>query len=69
MLVVEVYVNGKAREKNGAGVEFDAKVLRNGTDLKFESLDFQNGDDLYLYFKSPVDGYLVVYLLPQIRNL
>lgn len=41
MLVVEVYVNGKAREKNGAGVEFDAKVLRNGTDLKFESLDFQ----------------------------
>lgn len=65
MLVVEVYVNGKAREKNGAGVEFDAKVLRNGTDLKFESLDFQNGDDLYLYFKSPVDGYLVVYLLDE----
>lgn len=65
MLVVEVYVNGKAREKNGVGVEFDAKVLRNGTDLKFESLDFQNGDDLYLYFKSPVDGYLVVYLLDE----
>lgn len=65
MLVVSVEVGGRIRENINAGVDFTAKVLRNGTEEKFESNEFRNGDDMYLYFKSPVDGYLTVYLLDE----
>ncbi len=63
MIMITVTVKGRAREIVSAGVDFKAKILRNGTDEKFESCDFRNGDDLYLSFSSPVDGYLAVYLL------
>ena len=39
--------------------------MRNGTEEKYESDEFRNGDDLYLYFKSPINGYLAVYLLDE----
>ena len=65
MLVVSVEVSGRIREIVSAGIDITAKILRNGTDEKYESSEFHNGDDLYLYFKSPVDGYLVVYLLDE----
>lgn len=65
MLVVSVEVSGKIREIIGAAIDFTAKILRNGTEEKFESKEFRNGDDMYLYFKSPVDGYLTVYLFDE----
>ena len=65
MLVVSVEVTGRIREIVGAGIDFTAKVLRNGVEEKFESTEFRSGDDLFLYFKSPVDGYLTVYLLDE----
>lgn len=65
MLVVNVEVSGRIREIANAGIDFIAKVLRNGTEEKFESSEFRSGDDMYLYFKSPVDGYLTVYLLDE----
>lgn len=65
MLVVSVTVIGRIREITSTGIDIIAKVLRNGTEEKFESNEFKNGDDMYLYFKSPVDGYLVVYLLDE----
>lgn len=68
MLVINVEVEGKVREIRSAGVELDIKVLRNGTEPKFESEDFKDGDDLYLYFKSPVDGCLAVYLLDEVTQ-
>ncbi len=63
LLVVKCSVKGRAREISGAGVELDAAILRNGMDRKFESDEFKSGDDMYLLFKSPVDGYIAVYLL------
>jgi len=63
MLVVSVKVKGKAREIVSAGIDFQAKVLRNGIDDKFESDQFRSGDELYLSFTSPVSGYLAVYLV------
>lgn len=63
MLVVTVKVKGKAREIVSAGIDFQAKILRNGTDDKFESDQFRSGDDLYLSFQSPVSGFLAVYLI------
>lgn len=68
-LVVKVAVAGRVREIVSAPVDFDARVLCNGTDLKFERLDFREGDELYLYFKSPIDGYLSVYLLDKTQGV
>lgn len=65
MLVVNVFVEGKARAITTSGIDLDVKVLRNGTDIKYESDEFHDGDDLYLYFKSPVNGYLAAYLLDE----
>ena len=62
-MVVKVSVCGNARAIVGAGIDFTAKVLKNGTDDKFESDNFKDGDALYLLFRSPIDGYLTVYLV------
>lgn len=64
-LLVKCTVEGKARETVSARTDFEAKPLRNGTDPRFASVDFMQGDDLYLYFRSPVDGHLAVYLLDE----
>ena len=69
MLVVKAIVSGRIREIVSAQIDIKAEVLCNGTDLKFARTDFKNGDDLYLYFQSPVDGYLAVYLLDEISQM
>jgi hypothetical protein len=61
-LIVTAAVHGRARELTGAGIDFSAKILKNGFDARFESNDFRSGDEMYLLFSSPVDGYLTVYL-------
>ena len=65
MLTIRVCIDGKAREIKTANIDFEAKLLCNGTEEKYESDEFRNGDDLYLYFKSPINGYLAVYLLDE----
>lgn len=69
MLVVKAIVSGRIREIVSAQIDIKAEVLCNGTDLKFARTDFKNGDDLYLYFQSPVDGYLAVYLLDEVIQM
>lgn len=69
MLVVKSVVTGRVREFISAQIDLRAEVLCNGTDLKFARTDFKNGDDLYLYFQSPVDGYLTVYLLDEVTQM
>lgn len=69
MLVVKVMVNGRIREIVSAQIDIKAEVLCNGTDLKFARTDFKSGDDLYLYFQSPVNGYLAVYLLDEVSQM
>lgn len=68
-LVVHCTVKGKAREIISAGIDYVAKPLRNGTSPKFEAKDFRDGDDLYLYFETPVDGFLAVYLLDETSQI
>lgn len=63
MLCVKAKVSGRARKIEEAGVDIDARILKNGTGLRDESDRFRNGDDFYLYFRSPVSGYLSVYLV------
>lgn len=64
-IVVSCAVKGKAREIESTKIEFIAKTLRNGTTLKYEAAEFKDGDDLFLYFKAPIDGYLAVFLLDE----
>lgn len=61
--IVTVTVKGKARPLPKTYISLIAKVLRNGTKLNCEADRFNNGDELYLYFKSPIDGSLLVYLI------
>ncbi len=63
MMVVTVTVKGKAREVVTAPVSFIAETLRNHPDRGDAATDFRGGNDMYLYFRSPTDGYLAVYLL------
>lgn len=69
MLVVKAIVSGRIREIVSAQIDIKAEALCNGTDLKFARTDFKSGDDLYLYFQSPVDGYLAVYLLDEVSQM
>ena len=58
-------VNGTAREISNESTVFEAIVLRNGTNKRYEDIHFKDKDDLYLYFRSPVDGYVAVYLVDE----
>ena len=69
MLVVKAMVLGRIREIVSAQIDLKAEVLCNGTDLKFARTDFKSGDNLYLYFQSPVNGYLAVYLLDEVSQM
>ncbi len=62
MLAIKVKITGKVREIVKSKIDFKALALKNGTDVRFESTDFREGDELFLYFASPVDGFLTVYL-------
>lgn len=68
MFVVSVEVTGRIRELLDVGLDLTVKILRNGVESKFESTDFRNGDDLYLMFKSPIDGYLLAYMYDETSN-
>lgn len=65
MLVIKARVKIEARGISNEATEFDVKVLRNGTDLRFVDTNFKGNDDLYLYLKTPVDGYVAVYLIDE----
>ena len=66
--VLTAKVKGEAREVKSAKVTFTAKILRNGKEDKFESVDFRNRDCFYLSFRTPVSGYLLVYLMDADHN-
>lgn len=65
MLVVKVKVKGEAAEIETATIDLDIRTLKNNSDLKFESREFKNNDDIFLYFKSPENGFLAVFLLDE----
>ncbi|MDE6396215.1 MAG: DUF4384 domain-containing protein [Muribaculaceae bacterium] len=67
--VVTCKVRGKARRLTNEAPEFVASVLRNGNEPRFADTRFRQGDDLKLYFRAPVSGYLAVYLVDDSRNV
>lgn len=68
LLCVNAKVTGTIRQINSDYTKLNTKLLRNSTDLKFESAEFRNKDDLFLYLSSPVNGFLLVYLIDNKDN-
>jgi len=64
MMVISVSVCGEAREITRANIDFSAKVLSDA-EKKYETDNFNDGQNIYLSFRSPVNGYLAVYLVDE----
>lgn len=69
MMIVKCSVCGKAREITNDAAEFTATILRNGTESKFADTRFRENDDMYLHFKSPVDGFIAVYAVDESQDV
>ncbi|MGN1245339.1 MAG: hypothetical protein ACI4UN_01770 [Muribaculaceae bacterium] len=67
--VITARVKFKAREIVNEAVPVEAHILRNGTSLKNEDNEFFSGDQMYIHFKAPIDGYLVIYELGETDNV
>lgn len=61
--VITCTVEGYVKEIDGVRVEYEAKILKGSPNEKFISSDFQDGDEMYIYFKSPVNGFLNIFLI------
>ncbi len=66
--VVRCRVVGRARALGNEAVAFEAISLRGSDELSARTTSFVNGDDLRLYFRSPVDGYVAVFLVDDART-
>lgn len=62
MLVISVKVTGRAREMKPNDLDLQVKVLRNSLDHRAESEEFADGDTFYMYFRSPLAGYVTIYM-------
>lgn len=61
----EVTLKGRIREIKGGKADLDVRLLFNGTDKDRDVVrnsTYKVGDYMYIYFKSPIDGYLACYL-------
>ncbi|MBQ3622345.1 MAG: DUF4384 domain-containing protein [Bacteroidaceae bacterium] len=67
-MIIKACVWGKAREIKSATVDLDVAVLCNGTEKKFESDYFKEGDDMFIHFKSPISGFVAIYLIDEEQN-
>ncbi|MBQ0058329.1 MAG: hypothetical protein KBT20_11835 [Bacteroidales bacterium] len=61
-MVIKVTVHGKVREIVSTPIDLKIALLRNAADLRNEENSFREGDDLFIYFHSPEDGFLIVYV-------
>ena len=61
--VITCTIEGKARDIARKEIDFEAITLRNAPNTNYASTQFSDGDDLYLYFRTPVAGYLNVFLI------
>lgn len=67
-LIVTCQVKGRARAISNEAPDFIAEVLRNGNTRGQSGTTFRSGDEMALYVRTPVDGYMVVYLVGEDRT-
>lgn len=68
-LIVHCKVSGTARRMSNEAPQFEALLLRNGNERRYADTRFRPKDDLKLLVHTPVDGYLVVYLVDDEQNV
>ena len=61
-LVFTAEVWGRAREILQAETDLQVKVLREVGDHREATTEFRSGDRFFVEFRSPIDGYVVIYL-------
>lgn len=62
--IVTCTVKGNIRKiSNTNNIDIEAILLKNGTTPSHISNQFKSNDDLYVYFKSPVDGYVAIFII------
>ena len=59
--LIKVKVEFQAREIITKAVQVKTHLLRNGTELNNEDNKFLSGDQMFLRFRSPISGFLLVY--------
>ncbi|MBR0201621.1 MAG: hypothetical protein IJQ44_04075 [Bacteroidaceae bacterium] len=59
-------VKGLAREVTWNRPEFQWQLMRNHVEERSAACEFKNGDELFMTFKAPSDGYLVVFLTDEL---
>ncbi|MCH7512508.1 MAG: hypothetical protein IH947_00975 [Bacteroidetes bacterium] len=57
-------VEGKVREITSAVIAYEFLTL-NCPDVRCRTTDFNNGESLFLQFRTPVDGYMSIYLVDE----
>lgn len=62
-VAVRVRVKGRIREIESADLPVEVRILRNGVEDMHESEVFSCGDDMYMSFRSSLNGYIAVYLI------
>ena len=67
-MIVSCRIRGKARAISNEAPDFIAEVLRNGNTRGQSGTQFRSGDQMALFVRTPVDGYLVVYLVGADRR-
>lgn len=66
-----VQLKGRIREWNRSSVDIEARLLRNYPDTvrgKMRNDTYYHGDSTYVYFKSPVDGYVAIYITDELSD-
>lgn len=61
VIIAEVW--GKVREIEPVTIDINWKILAGGTEDFCESYKFKHKERIYIKFKAPCDGYLVIYIL------
>ena len=69
MSVIKATVWGKARGLSNEAAAFEATMLRNGVTKRYAATDFKSGDDLYVLFRTPVKGYVAIYLADESQKV
>ena len=61
-----VSICGQVQAITNSQISFVSNILRDGTEEKYKSDEFTAEiNNLYLHFRSPMDGYMCVYLLDE----
>ena len=61
-IIWEARVKGRVREVTRAQVDFEWLLLANGRDERYTATELHHLDDFFVRFRSPVDGYLQVFM-------